>query len=1063
MSRMFTSGKLIGRHAGDRDSSADDNNSVDKFQILLDFVLQNAVGDERPYLTVDILGKSVLGLLDSGASKTIMGSKGLSIVRDLGLVVDSSKKTNCTVANGDKCQSVGVVELPITLRGKCRLIEAFVVPELPHVLILGVDFWRMMGLVPDLRRNEWHFSDEPITINTVEQMSNQTLLSHLENQRLQAVLDRNFALMDQELGCTDQAEHLIVTESPPIKQRYYRANPIIQAEIDKQLDEMLRLGVVEASNSPWSSPIVLVKKKDGTYRFCVDFRKLNSVTVRDSYPLPLVADTLDKLRNAKYLSSLDIKSAYWQIPMAESAKQYTAFTVPNRGLFQFKRMPFGLHNSAATWQRFIDKVIGHDLEPFVFVYLDDIVIVSDSFERHLAILEEVFRRLREAKVTISKDKCQFCRPQMKYLGYVVDRNGLHVDPEKVNAMLEIKPPKTVREVRRLVGTFSWYRRFVPEFSSVIAPITNLLKKKVKFDWTEECDRAFRKIKECLVTAPVLSCPDYSKPFVVQTDASSYGIGAVLTQPHEDGERVIAYLSRSLTRQEQAYSVTEQECLAVLWAVEKLRPYLEGVEFTVVTDHYSLLWLQNLKNLNGRLARWSVRLQQYNFKIVHRKGKDNVVPDMLSRAVPVLDVIGVEQDIRFDSSGDKWYQKMVESVRRNPLKFGGWREREGQLWKHVGLRYPNLSPPGDSWKLVVPKGSRREVIAQAHEPPTSGHTGVFKTFSRIAEKYYWPKMRNDVSNFVRRCKVCSMHKVSQERPVDKMVSHNKADRPWEIVSTDLIGPLPRSKRGHVFILVVTDYLSKFSLLFPLRKATGDNVSKIMENEVFLMFGVPRVIICDNGPQYRCKQFLRLAESYKCRIQFNAAYHPRANPTERVNRNIKTMLAMYVSENHQTWDENIHKIACALRTSTHETTKLTPYFINFGRNMALSGADYLSTDTLTLEDGEQAGEKSRNEAFREMFADVRKRLEVAGKKSCDRYNLRCRNVEYLPNQVVYKRNYVLSDAAKFFSHKLAPRFVGPFYIRKRLSPWTYEIRDEFGNSKGIWHVKDLKPSPEDPEDN
>lgn len=1060
MSGLLASGKLINRHAGDRDGDVCSKNSVDRVQILLDFVLENAVGDERPYLTVEILGKSILGLLDSGASRTILGSKGLSVVRDLNLSVNSNKRTCCTVANGAKCESIGVVELPITLRGQCRLIEAMVVPALTHVLILGADFWKLMGLVPDLRRNEWHFCDEPVMINSVEQMSGQTLLSQLEKQRLQAVLDRNLKLMKQELGCTDQAEHVIVTESAPIKQRYYRVNPVVQAEIDRQLDEMLRLGIVEVSNSPWSSPIVLVKKKDGSYRFCVDFRKLNSVTVRDSYPLPLVSDTLDKLRNAKYLSSLDIKSAYWQIPMSESSKQYTAFTVPNRGLFQFRRMPFGLHNSAATWQRFIDKVVGHDLEPFVFVYLDDIVIVTDSLEKHLSVLEEVFRRLREAKITISEDKCQFCRPQMKYLGYVVDRNGLHVDPDKVKAMLDIEPPRNVKEVRRVVGTFSWYRRFVPDFSSIITPITSLLKKRTKFQWTEECDQAFRKIKECLVVAPVLSCPDYTKPFVVQTDASSYGIGAVLTQPYDDGERVIAYLSRSLTRQEQSYCVTEQECLAVLWAIEKLRPYLEGVEFTVVTDHYSLIWLQNLKNLNGRLARWSVRLQQYNFKVIHRKGKDNVVPDMLSRSVPVLNAVELSDELVVNAgSEDKWYQRMVDNIRKNPLKFAGWRESEGKLWKQVNLPYPILGLPGDSWKLVIPKKDRRAIISSAHEPPTAGHPGVFKTFSRITEKYYWPKMRNDIANFVRKCNICSMHKVSQDRPVDKMVSHNKVERPWEMISTDLVGPLPRSKHGHTFILVVTDYLSKFSLLYPLRKANGTAVATILENQVFLVFGVPRIIICDNGPQYRCRQFRKLAEVYKCQVKFSAAYHPRANPTERVNRTLKTMLAIYVSENHRTWDENIHKIACAIRTSTHETTRLTPFFINFGRNMTLSGEDYASKDIEDIEHGDQTCEKSRNETFKKMYADVRNRLEIAGKKSCDRYNLRCRNVEYLPNQLVWKKNYALSDASRCFTNKLAPRYVGPFYIKKRLSPWTYELRDESGASKGLWHVKDLKPGPDE----
>ncbi|KAG5888185.1 hypothetical protein JTB14_016401 [Gonioctena quinquepunctata] len=428
-----------------------------------DFVLDHTVGDERPYLRVEVLGKSLLGLLDSGASRTILGGKGWEVIRELGLQLDGTRTSFCTVANGSQCQGIGAVEMPISLRGRLGLVAAIVVPDLPHLLILGADFWKIMGIVPDLRHNEWHFSNEPVLVNSVEHVSGQTMLTAMEKMRLQAVIDRNMALMGEELGCTNQTEHVIVTDSQPIKQR-----------------------------------------------------------------------------------------------------------------------------------------------------------------------------LKEANITVSIEKCQFCRPQMKYLGYVVDRNGLHVDPDKVRAMLELPTPTNVTEVRRVVGTFSWYRRFIPDFSSVIAPITALLRKSTSFHWSEESASAFRRVKECLVSAPILSCPDYSREFVVQTDASGYGVGAVLTQPHDEGDRVISYLSRSLSRQERNYTTTERECLAVLWAVEKLRPYLEGVPFTVVTDHFSLLWLQTLKDLNGRLARWAVRLQQYNFKVIHRKGKENVVPDALSRSVPIVD-------------------------------------------------------------------------------------------------------------------------------------------------------------------------------------------------------------------------------------------------------------------------------------------------------------------------------------------------------------------------------------------------------------------------------------------
>lgn len=970
------------------------------------------------------------------------------MIKNFGLVLDNTKKVSCTVANGNICESIGECEVPFLLRGKVKLVKVLIVPSLRHTLILGTDFWRTMGIVPDLRHNEWYFSKESHHLDSVDHLRSKTVLTRMEEARLKAVIERNVELMGMKLGCTSMADHVIVTNSPPIKQRYYPVSPIIQRQIDKELDEMLANDIVEPSKSAWSSPVLLVKKKDGNYRFCVDYRKLNAVTERDSYPLPYVSSTLDKLRNAHYLSSMDIKSAYWQVPVAESSRQYTAFTVPGRGLFQFKRMPFGLHNSPATWQRLIDKVLGPELEPHVFVYLDDVVIVTQTFEKHLAILDEVFRRLREANLTVSIDKCQFCRPEMKYLGYVVDRNGLHVDPDKVTAMLQLPPPKSVKDVRRIIGMFSWYRRFIPDFATSLSPITALLKKGRKFEWTATCEESFRKIKEQLISAPVLNCPDYDLSFVLQTDASAFGIGAVLTQGEEGNERVICYLSRSLTKQERNFSTTERECLAVLWAVEKLRPYLEGVTFTVVTDHYSLVWLQNLKDPTGRLARWAVRMQQYDCKIVHRKGKDHVVPDALSRGIPVVDAVQVnEKNVK-----DTWWTNMKRKVMENPLKFPNWRIADGKLFKYVKPAVAGLGNSGDEWKIVVPKECRNEILAESHNIPTSGHMGIYKTYHRIIERFYWPKMKYDISRYVRSCKTCATHKPDLRGPNGLMTSQPVVTRPWEMLSTDLMGPLPRSNKGHKFILVITDYFSKYSLVFPLKSSSADIVVRKLEEEVFLVYGVPRIIICDNGPQFTSRQFRKLAEEYQVKIRFNAHYHPQANPTERVNQNLKTMLSIYVSDNHRTWDLNLHKIACALRTAKHETIRHSPYFVNFGRTMILSGKDHQKSEYLRI-DTETTSEP-RSEGFHKLFGEVKKRLASATERNAKSYNLRRRNEEFLPNQVVYRKNFALSDAAKYYSAKLAPRYIGPFYIKRRVSPWTYELNDEFGNYKGTWNAKDLK---------
>lgn len=814
---------------------------------------------------------------------------------------------------------------------------------------------------------------------------------------------------------------------------------------------MLRDGIIEPCKSPWASPVCLIQKKDQSYRFCVDYRKLNAVTRKDSYPLPYISSILDKLRDAKYLSSLDIKSAYWQIPIAEDSKDYTAFSVPN-GLYRFNVMAFGLTNAPATWQRLIDSILGADLQPSVLVYLDDIIVVSKDFQSHLDTLKEVFQRLRDDGLTINFEKSHFCKPQLKYLGYVVDQLGLRPDPEKVQAILNVQTPKNIREIRRFVGTASWYRRFVPQFSTIIAPLTNLTRKRTPWNWTPECDRAFQQLKECLVSAPLLVCPDFKRTFYVQTDASAYGLGAVLTQQFDDGEKVICYLSRSLTAAERKHSATERECLAVIWAIENLRPYLEGYHFKVITDCHSLLWLHNLKDPHGRLARWSLRLQPYDFEIILRKGSENAVPDFLSRSVTIaVDAVEVN---KVNPSVDHWHTKMLQEVQKFPDRYPLWRVENEKLYKFIKPRYSDLSTELE-WKLVPPRSQRAEIIKLCHDDPTCGHTGISKTIARVMQKYLWPKLPCDVARYVRHCKICLSIKPDNRPAAGQLLSKiPTATRPWQIICADLMGPLPRSTRGNCYILAVCDVFSKAPLLFPLRTATAAKIARIIEEYVILIFGAPKTIIVDNGVQFRSHMFKNMAKNYNSEIAYTAYYHPQTNPTERVNRTIKTMLTAYVNDNHRTWDHFLAQIGFAIRSSEHEVTKLTPNFVNFGRELSLKGNEEhfepsnAETPIINIE--------KRKLAFAQVYRDVKERIRKAHVRSAQRYNLRRRPEKLVLGQRVWRKNPLLFDATKYFSAKLAPKFMGPFEITDIVSPWTYELTDNNGRTS-IWNIKDLKAHP------
>lgn len=1029
--------------------------------IKLGYVLKTDDMDPRPYLEVSILGKTVKALLDSGATHTVMGQQGLSLVGSASKYIQPTNSNWVETADARRHHIKGRLMVPITLEGRTRNLSVLVVPDLKHSLILGIDFWNQMQLVADISNKSWKFSSKEPRISMVELRDGikaKELLSSSERQKLEGVIREHFSNQSSALGHTTLVEHIIDTGTiQPIKQRYYPMSPARLNLVYNELNRMLNLGVVSPSKSAWSSPIVLVDKPDGSTRLCVDMRKVNAVTKRDAYPLPRVTTILDRLRDAKYLSSLDIKSAYWQIPLSKESKEKTAFTVPGRGLFEFNMMPFGLHNAPATWQRFIDAVIGADLEPNVFVYLDDIIIVTSSFDRHLEVLREVLRRLREANLTLNQEKCRFCLSELKYLGYVVDHNGLRVDPEKVEAIINIPVPRSQKAVRQFCGTASWYRRFIENFASRMHPLTMLLKKKQRFEWTDAAQQAFLDIRSCLVKAPILSCPDFSKEFVISCDASGIGLGAVISQQGDQGENVIAYASRTLTKGEQKFSATERECLAVIWAIEKFRPYVEGTHFTVITDHHSLLWLHNLKDPQGRLARWALRLQPYDFTLVHRKGKEHVVPDLLSRALP--DDEGAVAEIKLGQDGEKrdlWYDRMLEAVKRIPLDYPNWRVEEDVLWKRTAEKTLCLTEE-DKWKKVVPKHLRPDILRQHHDEPTAGHQGINRTYSRIQTKYYWPKLKQDVARYVKRCRVCQQSKFDQQRPAGLMGDHRGVDKPWVMISADLLGPLPRTASGFKYLLVVQDTFSKFPLLFPLRAATASIVARHLENDVFLVFGVPTYLIVDNGPEFTGRSVKSLAQDYRVKILYNPSRHAQANPTERLNKTIGAMLRSYVGDNHRSWDQNIPKIAFALRAARSEATGFSPAFLNFGRelNAVNDEADYNNSSNHVPNVVGQEDYGKKLVELNRIFEEVHGRLKKAHNRNAERYNLRRRNQDYRDGELVWKKNFPQSDAANFYAAKLAPRFTGPFKVTKKISPTTYQLEDAQGKDVGRWHVGELKP--------
>lgn len=586
-----------------------------------------------------------------------------------------------------------------------------------------------------------------------------------EREQLQAVLgkwQRVFAHDEDDHGRTDAVYHHIPTgTAPPIRQRYRPIPPSLYAEMRELLRGMLEGGVIRESSSPWAAPVVLVRKKDGGWRFCVDYRRLNEVTHKDAYPLPRIEESLTGLKGATWYSTLDLASGYWQVEVHPDDQEKTAFATP-MGLFEFERMPFGLCNAPATFQRLMQQCLGDKVHDFLLIYLDDVIVFSSDFPSHLEHLEQVFQRLVAHGLKLQPTKCRLFQRSVKYLGHVVSQGGVSTDPEKTAAVRDWPVPTSVREVRSFLGFVGYYRRFIPGFAKQAAALHALLKgtgvaSRASIQWTEECQRSFDGLKRALVEAPVLAYADFTQPFRLYTDASFQGLGAVLTQVQGGKERVVAYASRSLhnaERNDKHYSAFKLELLALKWAItERFKDYLWGMQFLVFTDHRPLLHLKTAK-LGAVEQRWAGQLACYDFELRHKPGLENHNADALSRQ---LDPVVVAQ---VNAHGINWEQRqgqdpVLAKVRQWKLAglVPGAAEQAGlpgaslallKEWEQLEVQNGILvqrQVGGQGVRVVVPHNERQQLWKEFHE--ALGHARGRRMAKALQHQFFWPGLRRDV--------------------------------------------------------------------------------------------------------------------------------------------------------------------------------------------------------------------------------------------------------------------------------------------------------------------------------
>jgi hypothetical protein len=834
-----------------------------------------------------------------------------------------------------------------------------------------------------------------------------------------------FATSYDSLGTYNLRKHQIRTENcVPIFVPPRRRSAKEREDIASEVAKMLEAGVIRKSQSPWGFPIILAPKPDGSKRFCVDFRLLNKATLADKYPVARVDDVIDRLQGARIFSTLDLKCGYWQIELDDESIPKTAFSTPD-GHFEFVRMPFGLKNAPADFSRIMREVFGG--LSFVETYLDDITIFSSTPEEHLEHLEKVFTLLEQYNLRLNGKKCHFGQTKVKVLGFIVGEGSVSQDPEKTTAIVDRAPPSNVRELRSFLGLSGYYRRFIKDYAKICVSFYGMLKKEAPFNWTEECQAAFVELKKRLTEQPVLALPDLSRDFILHTDASGLAIGAVLAQKYEDGEHVIAYASKLLKNAQINYGITEKECLAVVWSVNFFRVYLHGPKFEVVTDHSALKWLLDQKEATGRLGRWILSLQDFDYTIRFRKGSEHVNADVLSRP-PISRAVHEVTDryepwtdvhlLQFLETGvlpSGCSNKQVNRVKRNALLYS---LENGVLKKRV-----------DENLMVVPKvEERKDLIWNTH---LLGHFAKMSVVESLkGRSLWWPRMIDDVEKTISKCRTCA--RFNGMIPLEHEAKSIQVSGIFERIGIDLITNLPVTREGFNGILVITEYFSKFPYAVPVCSKSAEEIAGHLWYYMSI-FGCPKVILSDQGTEFLNKVVEKLTRAFGVVHRVTSSYNPRTNGlTERFNKTLVQMLAKMTEEDPNAWNLWIPYCLMAYRSRVNSTTGFTPFELLFGVKMNLFDAATELQGKFDLE----ARAKEIKKLVENDRSSAQDKVEIAKTKQRNQQDKRGNIVDKLDvGQQVFVKIPIRVN-------KLQRKFSGPFIISRVTDLGNYFLKTADG---------------------
>ncbi|KAH0820498.1 hypothetical protein GEV33_002293 [Tenebrio molitor] len=975
---------------------------------------QPLVRNDNNLTLVMIRGKPVHCLIDTGAECSLMTEKtALQVGSPLKPCATRLKGIGSTFVTAFASTEVLVETEEVSLE-----LRMFVVRncDLSYEAILGRNAVQYddIGIVTDktgARLVRMNALSKPKQVNVVSTGWIPPAISNLngvEQARFSSLMSRfqNMITSGNAVNKIQTAELRIVLKSDKVISYHpYRLSLAERQKIREMVSDLLSNKIIQESESPYASPVLLVKKKDGSDRLCVDFRALNRITVKDRFPLPLIEDQLDRLGKGTYFTALDMASGFYQIPIAADSVAKTGFVTPD-GHYEYLRMPFGLANAPAVFQRAINNALGPLKDRVALVYLDDVLIPSTTIERGIEKLELVLTALAKAGFSLNINKCKFFQTTVDYLGRSVSAEGIRPSTGKVTALANSPTPGNVKQVRQFMGLASYFRKFIPEFASRTASITQLTKKSTPFSWNKEHEEAKRYVIQHLSAQPLLSIFDASLPTEVHTDASSIGYGAILFQkPTPDSAlRVVAYFSRRTTPAESSYHSYELETLAIVNALKHFRVYLIGIPFKIVTDCNAIKATVHKRDLIPRVARWWIYLQDFDFEVEYRKGKHVAHVDYLSRNPPNTVL------------ADRETKSIIAKINAGDPVVSDFEVKHSILYRKL-----RMDDGSFTFRYFVPKGSRLGLLRLYHDEQC--HVGGEKTLHKVREQFWFPRMTSFVKKYIAHCLVCVTTKRPSGPKQGLLHSIDKTPTPFHTVHADCLGPFKVTTEGFKHTLLLIDAFTKYVLLIPLRTLTGSEMVSALETHL-LLFGTPARMISDRGTNFTDKKVRDLLNGLKIEHHLIATAAPRANgQVERYVATVITLLAVEIQKVSE-WTSVVPKVQLTLNSTVQKTTGFTPLHL-------LIGADTNVPQVQSLVDSVPQNvikidlRQDRDLAY--------ERLRVNARTQKERFDKARRD-----NKTFAVGTFVFLQQQNPRMGKLDPKFKGPFEITALLPGDRFEIK-------------------------